>query len=39
MNEPDTPKGTLALLAFFVLLTLFLWGFTYMTMLSRGVTQ
>lgn len=39
MKEPDTPKGTLALLAFFVLLTLFLWGTTYLTMFSRGVTQ
>ncbi len=39
MKEPDTPKGTLALLALFALLTLFLWGTTYLTMLSRGVTQ
>lgn len=39
MQEPDTPKGTLVLLALFALLTLLLWGTTYMTMLSRGVTQ
>lgn len=39
MKEPDTPKGTLALLALFLLLTLTLWGNAYFTMLSRGATQ
>jgi len=39
MKDPDTPKGTLALLAFFLLLTIVLWSTAYMTMLSRGATQ
>ncbi len=39
MKDPDTPKGTLALLALFLLFTIVLWGTAYMTMLSRGATQ
>ena len=39
MKEPDTPQGTIALLALFLLLTLALWGNAYLTMLSRGATQ
>lgn len=39
MKEPDTPKGTLVLLALFLLLTLTLWGNAYFIMLSRGATQ
>ncbi|MCX6047365.1 MAG: cytochrome c oxidase subunit 2A [Chloroflexi bacterium] len=39
MKNPETPKGTLALLLVFALLTLALWGSAYMTMLSRGATQ
>ncbi len=39
MKDPDTPKGTLALLLAFILLTATLWGSAYLTMLSRGVAQ
>jgi Cytochrome c oxidase subunit IIa family len=39
MKEPDTPQGTVVLLAVFLLLTLVLWGNVYFTMLSRGATQ
>ncbi len=39
MKDPETPKGTLALLFFFALLTIVLWGTTYLTMLSRGANQ
>jgi hypothetical protein len=38
-REPDTPRGTIALLLVYVLVILYLWGSVYFTMLSRGVTQ
>lgn len=39
MKEPSAPKGTIALLAVFLLITLALWANAYMVMLSRGATQ
>jgi hypothetical protein len=39
VKNPDTPKGTIALLIVFVLLTVTLWGAAYLTMLSRGMNQ
>ena len=39
MNEPESPKGAIALLIIFVLLIIALWGSAYFTLLSRGVTQ
>jgi hypothetical protein len=39
MKDIETPKGTIALLFFFVVLTIVLWSMTYLTMLSRGATQ
>ena len=38
-KEPETPMGTIALLAVYVVIILLLWGNVYFTMLSRGVTQ
>lgn len=38
-REPDTPMGTIALLAVYVLIIVLLWGNVYLTMISRGVTQ
>ncbi len=38
-KEPDTPMGTIALLAVYLVIILLLWGNVYVTMLSRGVTQ
>jgi hypothetical protein len=38
-KEPDTPQGTIALLAVYLLIILLLWGNVYLTMLSRGITQ
>lgn len=38
-QEPDTPKGTIALLLVYALIILALWGNVYFTMLSRGVNQ
>lgn len=32
------PKGTVAVLALFVLTMLLLWGYVYLTLISRGVT-
>lgn len=39
MKEPTTPKGTIALLAIFLLITVVLWANAYLVMLSRGATQ
>lgn len=39
MKEPSAPKGTVALLAVFLLVTLALWANAYFVMLSRGATQ
>lgn len=39
MKEPSAPKGTVALLAVFLLVTLALWANAYIVMLSRGATQ
>ncbi len=39
MKDPDTPKGTIALLAVYVLIIIALWGNVYLTMISRGTTQ
>ncbi len=39
MKEPDTPKGTLALMLLYFLLILVLWGNAYFTVLARGATQ
>ncbi len=39
VKEPSVPKGTIALLVFFVIFTLALWGNAYLIMLSRGATQ
>ncbi len=32
------PQGTVALVILYILLTIALWGSTYLTMLARGVT-
>ncbi|MFZ4661073.1 MAG: cytochrome c oxidase subunit 2A [Caldilineaceae bacterium] len=39
MKEPQAPQGTLALMAFFVLLIVAFWANAYFVVLSRGVTQ
>lgn len=39
VKSPDTPKGTIALLAVYVLILVGLWANVYFTMLSRGGTQ
>lgn len=39
MKDPDTPKGTIALLLVYAFIIIFLWGNAYFTMLSRGMTQ
>jgi hypothetical protein len=38
-KEPETPMGTIALLAVYAVIIVLLWGNVYLTMLSRGVTQ
>jgi len=38
-KEPDTPQGTIALLLFYLVIVVSLWGSVYLTMLSRGVNQ
>ena len=35
----EAPKGTIAILAIYVLLIIALWGSAYLTMLARGVPQ
>ncbi|MEN8171980.1 MAG: cytochrome c oxidase subunit 2A [Chloroflexota bacterium] len=37
-NEEFKPKGTLLILAIFVVTLILLWGSVYMILLSRGVT-
>jgi hypothetical protein len=39
VKNPDTPKGTIALLIVYTLILVGLWANVYLTMLSRGVTQ
>ena len=39
MKGPDTPQGTIALLAVYVLIIIALWTSVYLTMLSRGIAQ
>ncbi len=34
-----TPSGTIAILVIYILLIIALWGSTYLTLLSRGVTS
>lgn len=35
----EAPKGTIAILAIYLLLIIALWGSAYLIMLARGVTQ
>ena len=37
-NEEFKPKGTLLILAIFVVTLILLWGSVYLILLSRGVT-
>lgn len=37
-NEEFKPKGTMVILAIFVVTLILLWGSVYMILLSRGVT-
>ena len=39
MRDPDTPKGTIALLLVYLVFILALWGNVYFTVLSRGANQ
>lgn len=39
LNEPQSPRGTIAILIVYVVLVVALWGSAYLTMLGRGVTQ
>ncbi|HZD41284.1 MAG TPA: cytochrome c oxidase subunit 2A [Terriglobales bacterium] len=40
MKEPEPkPKGTIAILVVFAIVTLLLWGSLYAALLLRGVTQ
>jgi hypothetical protein len=39
VNNPDTPKGTIALLLVYGAILVALWANVYFTMLSRGVNQ
>ncbi|HXG52829.1 MAG TPA: hypothetical protein VNN77_15635 [candidate division Zixibacteria bacterium] len=40
MQEPyPKPKGTVAILAIFALVTVLLWGTVYLGLLLRGATQ
>lgn len=39
MKGPDTPQGTIALMAVYIVIVVALWSNVYFTMLSRGVTQ
>jgi hypothetical protein len=39
VKDPDTPKGTIALMLLYMLIIVALWGNAYATMLSRGVVQ
>lgn len=39
MRDPDTPKGTIALLLVYLFFILMLWGNAYFTVLSRGANQ
>lgn len=36
-REPDTPQGTIALLAVYLLIIIFLWGNVFFTMRARGM--
>jgi hypothetical protein len=39
VKDPDTPKGTLALLLVYTLIIIALWSNAYLTMMARGVAQ
>lgn len=39
MRDPDTPKGTIALLLVYLVFVLALWGNAYFTVLMRGANQ
>jgi len=39
MQDPQAPKGTVALMAVYFVVIVALWTFSYLTMLSRGVTS
>jgi hypothetical protein len=39
MRDPDTPKGTIALMLVYVVIIIALWSNVYLTILSRGATQ
>jgi hypothetical protein len=39
MKDPDTPKGTIALMLIYVVIIVALWSNVYLTILSRGATQ
>ena len=39
MRDPDTPKGTIALLLVYLIFIFVLWGNAYITVLLRGANQ
>ncbi len=39
MQDPQAPKGTAAVMAVYFVVIVALWSFSYLTMLSRGITS